>query len=195
MPITDTTYTAEALVAGPVVTRDNLPVANDTYHIGMPLALTPTVTAGTNTGTGLCKIVSGKPIRTFIVEFTAALVVKIVEGTTAMATGIAITAGTGSRTLITYAGCTVVIDVTATAFVSGDTFTVAAGLRYAYDAVNVEAIYAGPNARVVGGGAGVAGAIIAGQVDGSKVVDDSGTALAITEQMRTNAALFNIYFK
>ena len=194
MPISSVTYEGDKLIAGPVITRDNTPLAADTYYRGMPLELVPTVTAGTNTGTGLCAVVSGKPTRTFIVQFTAALVVKIIEGTTDILTGIAITAGTGSRTLITYAGATVSIDVTATAFVSGDKFTVAPGTTYTYTATNPEAIYLGPSARVLSA-PGVGSAIIGGEIDGDGLVTDANAVLTVTEQMRQLSRLSGIFIK
>lgn len=190
--VTSVSYTEDKLLSGPVVTREDAPLAADTYYRGMPLALPSTATAGgSNTGDGTATILSGKPSVDFKVVMTAALVAKIVVGTTDIITGIALT--DGGTTIISYDGCVVAITDGSTAFVADDEFTIAQGTAYEYTATEPEAIYSGETRTLAS--AGVGSAIIGGQIDGSGLVDGSNAALTVTEGMKQIAKANGIYIK
>lgn len=108
--VTSQAYNTEALLLGKVITRDDAPLAADTYYRGMPLAY--------DSGTG----------------------------------------------------------------------------NYDYDAANIEAVYLGPDARVMSS-AGSATIVVFGELQAGGIVDDSGDALTITEAIKQTAYSNGIYLK
>lgn len=192
MTVTSVTYTEDKLLSGPIVTREDLPLAADTYYPGMPLELASTATAGgSNTGDGTASVLSGKPTADFKIVMTAALVAKIVVGTTDMVTGIALT--DGGTILISYDGVVVAVTDGSTAYAADDEFTIAQGTAYSYSATNPEVVYSGQTRTLAS--AGVGSGIIAGEIDGSGLVDDSNAALTVTEDLKQIAKSNGIYIK
>jgi hypothetical protein len=192
MPIETTIFDHSKIIAGPVITRDDLPLVADTYYVGMPLKCLPIVTPDLVTGDGTAVVVSGKPYLTFIIEMTAALVAKIVVDGVDVITGIALT--DNGTTLITFGGCTVAVTDGAAAFGVTDEFVISPGTHYSYNPLYPEAVYSGPDGRVMSAN-GVGGAFIAGQLDDAGIVDDSGDALTLSVNAKRYAQNFNIYFK
>lgn len=195
MSIETADYETEELIAGPIQTRDDTPLAADTYHIGMPLAFVPTIVVGTNTGDGVVTVVdSGKRQGSDIsVEFTAALIFKLVVNSVDVRTGIALP--DGSEIVVSYNGITFNVTDGSTAWVSGDEVTISASVgAYAYDITEIQNIYFGPDARVLAS-AGQGSTIVSGEVLTGGIVDDSGDALTITEAMILNAETHGIIIK
>lgn len=185
--LTSQNYGNDDLVAGRIVTRDDAPLAADTYYRGMPLVYTPTVTAdGGNTGDGTLAVVGGKlPPQDIVFELTAALVGKITVGGSDVVTGIALTDG-GTK-IISYRGFEFAVTDGATPFASGDKFTVnASSGTYAYSTEDFQAIYLGPDDRTLAS-AGQGSIVVGGNILKSGLVDGSNSAITVTDAMILNA--------
>jgi hypothetical protein len=65
---------------------------------------------------------------------------------------------------------------------------------YGYDAADPEAIYMGPDARVLGA-PGVGSIIVWGEVLAGGIVDDSGAALSVTDAVIVAAKANGIFIK
>jgi len=195
MSIETTNYSTDLLGGGPTITRDDSPLAADTYYKGMPLAFVPTVVVGTNTGDGVVTVVGdGKRQGADIsIEFTAALVFKLVVGGVDVATGLALP--DGGQVNGSYNGITFNVTDGSTAWVAGDEVTISASLgAYAYNTTEIQNIYLGADARVLSS-AGQGSTIVSGEVFGGGIVDGAGEALTITEAMILNAEANGIYIK
>jgi hypothetical protein len=188
-------YETELLIGGPVKTRDDAPLAADTYYKGMPLAFVPTVTADAgNTGDGTVVVQGGKrQADDIIVYFTAALVFKLTVNSVDVRSDIALP--DDGELLVSYNGMEFLVTDGATPWAADDFVTISASTgAYAYNVVNIENIYLGPDARVLGS-AGQGSVIVEGEVMEGGIVDDSGDALTITTGMIRNAEANGIIIK
>jgi len=186
------------VVAG-AVTTDMKNLAADTYYLGMRLEYqadgTP-VTAGT--GNGVASAVTGGPgviSGAWVFTFTAALVGDLVDPNgTVIAQNVTITDGGAATFLI--AGLTFTITDGSTAFVATDTITMtieAAGEFSAIDEGVLAGIYNGP--ETVLSSAGYGSVITSGEIYEGGLVDDSDSALTITEFMRVAYRSLGFYLR
>lgn len=195
MSIETTDYLTEELIAGQVITRDDVPLAADTYYKGMPLAFVPSIVVGTNTGDGVVSVIgNGKRQAADIsVEFTAALVFKLVVDSVDVVTGLAL--ADGGEAVVTYNGLTFSVTDGSTAWVAGDEVTISASTgAYAYSTTEIQNVYLGPDARVLSS-AGQGSTIVSGEILTGGLVDGSGDALTVTTGMILNAEANGIIIK
>ena len=196
---TSVTYNANILVGGPIKT-DQAKLAADTYYPGMMLQYEPdvTVVAGTNTGTGTCTLDFAEAYvkaGAWVFEFTAALVAKLTDPDgNVVQNAIAVTNDT--TTVLKIEGLAFTITDTATAFVSGDKFTltVAAGAYKYKSNGKLAGIFYEPESRVLSSAA--FGSIITGGeiMEGGLVTDVNG-AVTLTDLDRAQFAQAGFYIK
>jgi hypothetical protein len=183
------------IIAGNVSTRQ-LPLAADTYYIGMLLEYQAdgTVTAdGGNTGDGtVTAVVAGSGVAPgdWVLTCTAAVtnggVFKLEDPSgNVVASDITMDVGAGAATTFKIAGITFTITDGATDFAAADFFTLAieaAGEYAALSGGTLAAVYNGTNERVLSS-SGVDDCIVNGEIHADGLVDDAGAALTITEAM------------
>lgn len=195
MSIATTDYGTDLLIAGPVKTRDDAPLAADTYHRGMPLAWVPTVGAVDGDGDGVVTVPNAgkRQADDIVITFTAALIFKLVVNGVDVQSNIALP--DGSFITIQYNGLTINVTDGSTAWSVADTVTISASTgAYTYSVTEIQNIYLGPDARVLAS-AGQGSVIVSGDVLEGGLVDDSGDALTITRGMILNAEEHGIIIK
>lgn len=189
------TYENSKLITEKSITRADVLLAADTYYIGMPLSFESVVAADeSNTGDGTLSQLNNKAIKsTITVEMTDALVAKVTVNSVDVITGIALP--DGGSVVIIYDGVELLLTDGATPFVSGDKFTVTFDSgAFAYNATDPQAFYNGEDARVLSS-EGQGCIVDGGEVLGADIVDDSGSALTITEGFKQAAKNNGLYVK
>jgi hypothetical protein len=193
--------TGRNLIAGPISGRV-LPVAADTYYVGMLLEYKAAITVtdgATNTGDGTVTVASANikaMSGSWTLKMTAALVadlydpngIKVVEG-------IALT--DGDATIVKAAGLTFTVTDGAVAFVADDEFTLAVpttGTMVALADGPLGAIYNGVDEKVYSS-AGYANCLVGGDIYKGGIVDASGDALTLTVQQLMAFAREGFYIK
>jgi len=208
--MSEVTYMTESLIGGEIKTQQSI-LAADTYYKGMPLQYNFTVpTEGTadvgNTGDGtMTGVTQGVTGQLKIGTYEVKCVEVATHGGTfsladpngnLLATDLTIFAGAGEVTEFAIGGLVFSITDGATDFVAGDKFTLAitAG-AYAYLAGGqLAGFFLEDESRIISSAA-AGSIIIGGEIQEGGIVDDSGDALTITEDMIVEWAALGFYVK
>ena len=186
------------LIAGFVTTRQ-IPLAIDTYYIGMRLEYQGDVAVG-QTGTGnevLSNVIAGPdvPVDVYTLTFTAALVFDLTNAAgDVLAQDLTINDG-GARTF-TVEGLTFTVTDGGTAFIATDTLvaTVTTGEYVAIANGALAAIYNGTDERVLSS-AGVDDCIVGGEISKTGLKTDADAAVTLTEGEIAAYAAAGFYIK
>ncbi len=188
------------LIAGNFFSTRQVPVAADTYYVGMLLEYAAAGTAvTTGTGNGVASAISADanvPSGVYTCTFTAALVCDLSDPDgNVIATGL--TVPNGSAATFKIDGLTFTLTDGSTAWVATDTIAMTVASAGVYQALAdgvASGIYNGTNGRVLAA-PGEDNVMVAGEVAHSGIVDASGTALVLTATQIALFAQSGIYVK